>query len=488
MDPKAVIIGSGIAGLASAIRLSKKGFHVTVFEKNAYAGGKLSETRIGNFRFDTGPSLFTLPDLMEELFILCGEDFSANLPLLRIDPVCKYFYPDGSIINSCSDVNTFAKHLEEETGTPCGDLNGYLNSCKELYDLTAPVFIFRPFADLKTLFRKESWKVLMNLKKLNIFRTLHDFNSSFFNDKRVVQLFDRYATYNGSDPYRAPATLSMISHLEHNLGAYYPEKGMYSIIESLVKLAERNGVKFCFNTKVTAIEYDKGHVRSIKVNDETVSADIIVSDIDMINTYNLLKGIDVPEKYIRDRSSSAMIYYWCMNRQFPELDMHNIFFSGNYREEFKYLFDLKKIYSDPTIYIFISSKKVITDAPEGCENWFVMINAPENAGQDWESIKESTRDLIIKKISGTLKKDISQNIIKESVTDPLQIEAGTSSKGGSLYGNSSNDRMAAFYRHPNYSKKIRGLYFTGGSVHPGGGIPLCLASAKIVDSLIKQNY
>jgi len=174
-----------------------------------------------------------------------------------------------------------------------------------------------------------------------------------------------------------------------------------------------------------------------------------------------------------------------MDREFPQLDLHNIFFSANYREEFRVLSHKQEIYDDPTVYLFVTSKVVVGDAPEGKENWYVMIHVPENLGQDWDGLIEQARKNILNKLYRMLGTKIESSILKEFVADPRSIESDTWSHRGSLYGNSSNSRVAAFSRHPNFIRKYKGLYFVGGSVHPGGGIPLCLASAKIVDHRIK---
>jgi phytoene dehydrogenase-like protein len=187
----------------------------------------------------------------------------------------------------------------------------------------------------------------------------------------------------------------------------------------------------------------------------------------------------------QERSSSAVIFYWGIKKEFQSLDLHNIFFSDNYKKEFDSIFNKKEICNDPTVYINITSKDIPSDAPKNCENWFVMINSPNNENQDWENIINSVRKNVVKKINNILNTDIESFIEKERVYTPRDIESKTQSYLGSLYGASSNNKMAAFLRHPNFSNNILNLYFCGGSVHPGGGIPLCLLSAKIVSNLIK---
>jgi len=207
--------------------------------------------------------------------------------------------------------------------------------------------------------------------------------------------------------------------------------------------------------------------------------------MDVVPTYRrLLPDQPAPEQTLQQpRSSSALIYYWGIAREFPELHLHNIFFSADYKKEFEHIFQHKSISSDPTVYVNITSKLEEEDAPAGSENWFVMVNVPHHQGQDWEQLIHSTREAVIGKLSRMLHADLKNVIACEQVLDPLLIEQQTSSYAGALYGSSSNNRMAAFLRHPNFSSRIKGLYFCGGSVHPGGGIPLCLLSARIVGEL-----
>jgi phytoene desaturase len=310
---------------------------------------------------------------------------------------------------------------------------------------------------------------------------MNQINSQTFRNPKTVQFFNRFATYNGSNPYIAPATLNIIPHLEFGVGTYFPIKGMNSITHSLFELAQRHGVVFHFNAKVNRITNEKNKATGIEVGGKIMLADAVISNMDVFPTYKkLLPQFDMPKqvKHV-ESSSSALIFYWGINHSFKELGLHNILFSENYQKEFETIFDKQRIDSDPTIYINISSKCKADDAPTGCENWFVMINVPSNQGQDWDTLIQEARQNIISKINRILKTDIETLIANESILDPRSIEGKTSSFRGALYGSSSNNVFSAFFRHPNFSRKINNLYFCGGSVHPGGGIPLCLLSAKI---------
>jgi phytoene dehydrogenase-like protein len=227
-------------------------------------------------------------------------------------------------------------------------------------------------------------------------------------------------------------------------------------------------------------------VTGLTTDQGTYHHDLVISNMDIHPTYHqLIKDVKKPVKTLdQERSSSALIFYWGISQEFPELDLHNILFSEDYPAEFDHIFKQKSLFDDPTVYINISSKKTKTDAPEGCENWFVMINAPGDYGQDWESLIAQAKKDIIAKINRILKVDLASLIKTEYILSPQGIESNTSSYRGALYGAASNNQFAAFLRHPNFNSKLKNLYHVGGSVHPGGGIPLCLLSAKIAVDLI----
>jgi phytoene desaturase len=488
MSKKAIVIGSGVAGLATAIRLSIQGFAVTVYEKNNYPGGKLSAFEKDGFHFDTGPSLFTQPQNVEELFELAAEPITNYFNYQPVPVACKYFYANGKVVEAFSNAGQLAKEMEEKLGESPAAVTGYLQRSKKLYESTGSIFLNHSLHKKTTWLNKRIFKALAATKYSYLFKSLHKYNRSQFNSAEAVQLFNRYATYNGSDPYKAPAMLSLIPHIEYNEGIFYPAGGMISITDALYKLALAKGVEFYFNTAVQKIIYHEGSTRGIVANNKNIAADIVVSNIDVYFTYKqLLKDDDKAKKILQQqRSSSALVFYWGIKKEFDQLGLHNIFFSDNYQAEFDGLFRKKMLYTDPTIYVNITSSIEKSHAPAGKSNWFVMVNAPANTGQDWEAIKQEARTNIIQKLSAILQEDVGPLIATEEILDPARIEENTSSYQGSLYGTSSNSRLAAFLRHPNFTKKIKGLYFCGGTVHPGGGIPLCLKSAKIVCDLIKK--
>lgn len=486
---RAVIIGSGLAGIAIAIRLAIQGFAVSVYERNNYPGGKLSAFEKDGYHFDSGPSLFTQPQNIEDLFALAGEPIEKYFRYQPVDIACKYFYENGKIVQAYTNADQFAGEMKAQLNENPEDVIKYLEKSQKLYENTGSVFLNHSLHKRKSWMNKRIGKAVSTVRYNHLFRSLHKYNSTQFSSPEAVQLFNRFATYNGSDPYKAPAMLSLIAHLEHTEGTYYPQGGMVSISDALYNLAKARGVKFYFNANVKRIIHHEGKVRGVVVNDENILAEVVVSNADIYFTYkNLLGNESKAKKIIRqERSSSAVIFYWGIKKQFSQLHLHNIFFSNDYEKEFKSIFDKKQISTDPTVYVNITSKMEDIYAPAGKENWFVMVNAPANAGQNWEQLKEDLRTNIISKLNRILGEDVGAVIETEHTSDPLQIETQTSSYMGSIYGSSSNSRLAAFFRHPNFTDTTKGLYFCGGSVHPGGGIPLCLKSAKIVSELIQDN-
>ena len=487
---KAIVIGSGISGIATAVRLAKLGYVTEVYESNNFVGGKLSEFKIGKFRFDRGPSLFTMPQLVEDLYTLCGLNPQIEFPYLKLNESCRYFYDDGTIFRAFHDKHKLIKEVEQVFNVDEHVFLNHLNRSQTMYQYLSTIFMERTLHQTKNYFNKDTLKALANIPKLGLFSNLNDYHHKHLNDAKIEQYFNRFATYNGSNPYKAPATLHIIPHLEHHIGTFFPVNGMYQITDSLYRLALKCGVKFYFNSPVQEILTEGKITTGISTNKGVVKADVVVSNMDIYHTYKkLLPTSKHPERILQqEKSSSALIFYWGIKQSFDDLGLHNIFFSDDYKREFEGISGEKDLYDNPTVYINITSKFCKTDAPTGMENWFVMVNVPHDQGQAWQNIIERTRENIINKMNKVLHTDISKHIVEESNWTPQGIEQLTSSYKGALYGNASNNKMAAFLRHRNQSKEYKNLFFCGGSVHPGGGIPLCLLSAKIVAELVKDEF
>ncbi|WP_375579435.1 1-hydroxycarotenoid 3,4-desaturase CrtD [Marivirga tractuosa] len=481
---KAIIIGAGIGGIATSIRMAKKGYEVEVYEQNSYLGGKLSVFEQDGFRFDAA-SLFTLPELVDDLISLQKEDSSIKFPYKKLDESCRYFWEDGKKLTAYTNPTKFGEEVENVLGVPAEVVVNYIKKAEFKYEKSAKIFLEKSLHKTSTFLSKEIIPAILNIYKFGLFESMNQVNQTQLKDSKLVQLFNRFATYNGSDPYQAPGILTSIANLELNRGTFYPEGGMYQITDKLSKVAESLGVKFHLNAGVEKIAVENKKAIGIYQNGKMILADLVVSNMDIYPTYKkLLADQKQPEATLnQERSSSALIFYWGIDREFSELGLHNIFFSEDYHKEFYHIFKSKTIASDPTIYVNITSKHTPSDAPEGMENWFVMVNVPANSGQDWDKLIPEIKSFVLTKLNRMLGVDISSHIKTENILEPRTIESKTSSYQGALYGSSSNNRYSAFLRHPNFHQKIKGLYFSGGSVHPGGGIPLCLLSAKIIDDL-----
>lgn len=485
-----IIIGSGVAGMAAGIRLAVQGHNVIIYEKNTYPGGKLSLIEKEGYRFDAGPSLFTEPANLEELFELADEPIENYFTYSKVPSGCSYFFENRKTINTWTSHDELVQEFVDKLGEPREEIIKYLQESEKAYNEIGYIFLNYPIHKSRTWRKKNVLKAFLSAPPALLFQSLNSYNESRFKSVEAVQLFNRFATYNGSDPYRAPAMLSLVSHVELNKGVYYPAGGMISITNALYKLAIKKGVKFIFESPVQRIIYTDSRAIGIVVDHRNIFADIIISNVDVHFTYQTLlsnthKAAAIAKK---EKSSSAIVFYWGIKKRFPQLQLHNIFFSNNYRAEFAHIFRKKTVYADPTIYVNITAKMEAAHAPEGSENWFVMVNAPSGIYHDSTKMTAFVKKQVLKKLRAILKQDIEPFIETEEILDPAMLERNTGAYDGSLYGMSSNTKWSAFLRHPNFSNKIKGLYFCGGTVHPGGGIPLCLKSAKIVAELVKKDH
>ncbi len=477
------VIGSGIAGIASAVRIAAMGLKVDIFESNDYPGGKLREMQVDGFRFDMGPSVFTMPHLIDELFILCGKNPRDYFSYTRLPTSFNYIFEDGTQINAYGNADLLAKEIAKKTNDSEESFRKYLKDISTKYEITKEVFIENSLHVLSNYFTSRVAKGLINFHKIGAFESMNDANKRFFKDPNLIQLFNHYAFYVGSNPMVAPATLNMIQHLVIDNGTYIPDRGMYSLVEALVKLAEEMGVTFHYNTRVDEIIVKDRRATGIRIGGNKVLAyDRIVNNMDVYHAYNkLLPNEKKPQRILNQPKSSSIIgFYWNVRGEHKQLGVHNMLFAKDEQAEYNAVFDKATICDDPSVYISVTAKHVKDDAPQGCENWFVLVIAPNDQGQSWNDLVAKTKLNVLAKIERML--HITPDIEHEFVLTPTMIKENYASAFGAVFGNSSNSKFAAFLRHSN-SSKIKGLYFVGGSVHPGAGIPMCLNSAKIMSKM-----
>lgn len=479
-----IVIGAGLAGLACGIRLKKRGKSVLIIEKNETVGGKLDELAITNFRWDKGPSLFTQPEKVDELFKLWGKNPREYFNYDKLSESCRYFFEDDSnLVFSDSVYKTIHDPSNNLFIAEQIKLDRYAAKAKEDYHNIGHFFLENPKPGLRDLFSKAFLRRYPFFLKKRMRSSLNSYNQQF-KDDRLIKVFNRFGTYNGSNPYKMSGLYSMISNLELNEGSYFPLNGMRSIPNALYQLALEIGIEFIFNTKPQILKTQFNY--TVKFEDITLETENVVCAIDHLTFYrDVLNDSKLLDSYSKqERSTSGLVFYWGINRKIESFGVHNILFSENYEEEFKSLFDAKKCTEKPTIYVHISSIVSAIDAPSNGQNLFIMINTPANHNPS-EDYRSRMKEYVISKIKRTTGIEISENIVAEDYWDNSIIENRTGSYLGALYGASSNSKLSALTRHGNVSKKYDNLYFCGGTVHPGGGIPLVLTSAKIVAETIK---
>ncbi|MEO0453782.1 MAG: phytoene desaturase family protein [Verrucomicrobiota bacterium] len=480
MRMKAYVVGGGIGGLATALRLAHSGRQVTLFEKNEQLGGKAGRFEKDGYRWDTGPSLFTLPDILGDLFTACGEKMKDHLTIKELDPICRYFWRDGTVIDEGGD---FFKRPE---------VADFLDYASGIYQLSGDAYLNYPPNQFWKAFKPGNWPKLRHLPKICTFAKLAEEVDRCFLDPHLRQLFKRFATYNGSSPYLTPSTFNIIPYIQEEFGGWYPVGGVYEIILSLQNLCQKAGVEIKTNTQVTAITRDTlstesgSHAASYFHEDYPV-----VINMDATTAYEKMIQIPGADSLARhyakpERSLSGYVMMLGIDREFPQLSHHNIYFSDDYENEFDDIFKRVQCPTDPTIYVNITSKTDRRDAPPGCENWFVLINVPAEVDQiDWSVEGPRLEDKVIDLLEARGCENLRSHIrVRESIS-PADFQNRHLSNHGSLYGWASHSIRTSVLRPPLQSPLHNNLWFVGGTTHPGGGIPLVLLSAKMVTEQIR---
>ncbi len=481
-----LIIGGGIGGLTTAIRLAHQGFSVTLVEKNPQVGGKMYQRTTDGYRWDMGPSVITMRHVLEELFASVGRNMQDYLALKPIEPLTRYFYPDGFRLDASRDWPQMAAEigrLDER------DIEGYLRYlayAAQIHRITGPVFIY----DEPPTWRSFARVPISDWLKADPFRSMNGAIEGFVRSPHLRQLLGRFATYVGGSPYSAPATLNVIAHVELNGGVWYPQGGVYRIAEALKQLGDELGVNYSCGNAVRQIIISNSRAIGIETErGQLIEADAVVSNVDVATTYHKL----LPTAALRRRftqyapSCSGFILLLGVDKTHPQLAHHNIFFSSNYPAEFDAIFKHRQPATDPTIYVAITAKTDPTHAPASHENWFVLVNAPAtHPATDWETFAPTYRDVILDKLRH-FGLDIIGHITVQHLLTPRDLEASSGAWRGALYGPSPNSRWAAFRRPPIRAPHIRRLYFVGGTTHPGGGVPMVMLSAKTTAQRILED-
>jgi phytoene desaturase len=481
-----VVIGAGIGGLSAAIRLAAAGQRVAIFEQNAAVGGKMSEILGEGFRWDTGPSVITMRHVFEDLFASAGRRLDDYLTLVPVEPLTRYFYPDGVVFDASRDLSATIRQIEKLEPRDVEGYLAYLAYAARLHRITGPVFIYDQPPTLRSFTQVSPLDAL----RVDGLRTMDAAIRGFVRSSHLRQLLGRFATYVGASPYRAPATLNVIAHVEMTGGVWYPKGGIYSIARALERLARELGVEIRTNTAVERINVQDGTVQGVVLQSgEYVPVRAVIANVDVATVYEkmLPPSLRISPLTTLEPSCSGFIMLLGVEGRHERLAHHNIFFSSDYPREFDQIFRQGVPPSEPTIYVSITSKADPQDAPEGCENWFVLVNAPAfDQRFDWNAEAYRYGDLVLKRLDD-FGLDVRSKIRSKHVLTPVDLERLTGARRGALYGASSNSRFAAFRRPHNRASDVRGLYFAGGTTHPGGGVPMVTLSGKVAADMVVKD-
>lgn len=490
-----IVIGGGMGGLAAAARLAKRGHSVTLFEASDRLGGKCQTEEINGYRFDTGPSLLTLPAVYRDLFIKTGKRLEQQLELKPVDPAFTYIFTDGKKVvfpnlSHNGTVAAISKSFGEKAGA---DWHALLNRAEAMWEASRESFIEGELGSPWSLLNRKSF--FADLKTIAPWQTLQSLVASYTEDPYLMKILARYATYTGSDPRRVPAVLLTIAFVEEAFGAWHITGGLGSLGARLGSRLSELGVEIHLNSPVLAITLADGRASGVALEDgRTFSADIIVSNSDAGELYNrLVPKISAsrgPRRSLRRAIPSLSGFSLQLGLSGrSDLTHHTVYFPADYYAEFDAIFRDKRPVSDPAIYICNPADEAMSGGTQR-ESWFVLVNAPRHEpgrGCDWDEpgLKERYADSIIAKLEarGLV---IRKRLEVMTIRTPADIERDYRAPGGSIYGTSSNGARSAFLRARNRSP-IKNLYCVGGSAHPGGGLPLVAISAEIVATAIEAD-
>ncbi len=489
MTQPIVIIGAGIGGLSTAIRLAAAGQPVIVFEQNDQVGGKMGQLSQAGYRWDTGPSVITMRPVLEELFAAAGRRLDDYLSLQPVEPLTRYFYPDGAILDASRDLAKMAAQIAALDERDVEGYLAYLAYAARLHRITGPTFIY----DQPPTWRSFGRVSPLDALKVDGWRKMDTAIRSYVRSPHLRQLLGRFATYVGASPFQAPATLNVIAHVELTGGVWYPRGGIYQIARSLAQLAGELGVDIRLNCPVEQILTGPRGVTGVRLSDgATQPAAAVVANVDVTTVYQHLlppeRGATRLKRLIRQETScSGFILMLGVNRAYPELAHHNIFFSSDYAREFDDIFGRGAPPEEPTIYVAITAKSDPEHAPPGRENWFVLVNAPAlGPNFDWSSQAGAYRALVLARLAA-FGLDIRPHIEVEQILTPADIARLSGAWRGALYGVSSNTPLTAFRRAHNRAGDLPGLYFVGGAAHPGGGVPMVMLSGRVAATMILED-
>lgn len=490
MSKTVLVVGGGLGGLAVALRLRRAGCRVRLFEQSESMGGKCGCLRRDGFHFDTGPSLLTLPEVIRETFTCSGVELEDYLTMESVEPGCRYHFPDGLCFDAPGNIEGMRAAVASAFPEEAKAFGKFLRYLDNLWEISGPVFLENPL-HWRTFAKVPYGRLLRGLDAIRP-GSMHRVLRGFFRDPRLIQLFSRFATYNGSDPYRTPSTFNVIAHVEFAFGAWRIRGGMYGLVEALVRRGLEMGVEMETGCPVEEVVFQSGKAAGLRCEaGREIFGDAVVINADAATarTGNLLAGHSKgpkPGLNRREASSGGFVLLLAVDQPASGLATHNIVFTDDYRREFKELFHQPRPLTDPTLYVSVPAVAEPSLAPPDQSGWFVLVNAPSLQGfRDWK--EEVYSSGLIDRLQSSPLRLRPEKILWLEARSPRWFERTLGAWQGSLYGPSSNTLLSAFLREKN-DPGIPGVYFAGGSAHPGGGIPLVLLSAKhAAEALLRGN-
>ncbi|AZB42572.1 phytoene desaturase [Bacillus sp. FJAT-42376] len=492
MKKKVIVIGGGLGGMSSAIRLAADQYDVTVIEKGERLGGKLNKREGNGFTFDTGPSILTMPWVLEQLFRSANRNIHDYITIKRIEPQWRTFFEDGTSIDLTSDLQLMMEQLKEHNPEDVHEFFQYMAYCTKMYEYSMKSFYKRSLSGINDLRNMHSMKELLAMDPM---KSMDQVTKKHFSSKHLQQLFNFMIMYIGSSPYQAPAILSQLVYVQLGIGIHYVEGGMYKIAEAMSKVMREQNVDVLLNTKVKRIVTEGETAVGVELeNGEILHSDLVVSNLEAIPAYKTImenqsgskKAAEDLEKYVP--TVSGLVLLLGVNKEYKHLAHHNFFFSEDPKKEFDQIFNEGVPADDPTVYIGISSKSDPSQAPDGKENLFVLTHVPPlKDGETWEEQKEQYREKVLDKLERMGVADLRNHIEWEYQFTPDDIQELYGSNGGSIYGVATDRKKNGGFKIPSRSKLLHNLYFTGGSTHPGGGVPMVTLSGQLTADLILED-
>lgn len=493
MAKRVLVIGAGLGGIAAAARLARRGFDVTVVERLAEPGGRCHRLEHEGFRFDTGPTLFLMPAVFEELFGDLGERLHDHLDLVRLDPTYRVHFHDGSHLDLTSNLVQMQAQLESmEPGAFEAFLHFIASGCR-FYNLSLKYFVGRNFYTPWDHFNLGNVLRVFQMKALN---SHHGHTSRHFRDKRLRAAFSFQNMYLGLSPFNAPATYSLLQYSELGDGVWFPRGGMYRTIEAIVQIAEALGVRFHYNAAVERIELDGRTTRGVRLeNGERLPADLVLVNADLPYAYRALLPDDgAAAGMSRKRySSSTLMFYWGVRgERTPALLHHNVFLADHrYRESFDQIFHGLTLPDEPSFYVNAPTRTDSRFAPEGHDGLMVLVpvgHLNERAPQDWDRLRDCAREAVFQGLAKVGLADLPSRIVAEESLGPPGWEQRYNLTRGAAFGLSHNFLQVGYLRPRNRHSRYRNLYFVGASTHPGTGLPIVLLSARLVVERIVKDH